>query len=114
MARSLFEGTHFLFADEMSTMLDVITQAQIWNLMLKEVEERRLGLHGDSQCLSGRENLRQNHSSGRNQYQGGITMDVNIVLFDDSGNVGRFLARQKYRKFAGTFFTSGKAVSGDG
>ena len=44
VARSLFSGTHFLFADEMSTMLDVITQAQIWNLMLKEVEERRLGL----------------------------------------------------------------------
>lgn len=44
VARSLFQGTHFLFADEMSTMLDVITQAQIWNLMLKEVEERKLGL----------------------------------------------------------------------
>lgn len=44
VARSLFSGTHFLFADEMSTMLDVITQAQIWNLMLKEVEERGLGL----------------------------------------------------------------------
>lgn len=44
VARSLFEGTHFLFADEMSTMLDVITQAQIWNLMLREVKERRLGL----------------------------------------------------------------------
>lgn len=34
VARSLFDGTHFLLADEMSTMLDVITQAQIWNLML--------------------------------------------------------------------------------
>ncbi len=44
VARSLFPGTHFLFADEMSTMLDVITQAQIWNLMLKEVEQRNLGL----------------------------------------------------------------------
>ena len=44
MARSLFQGTHFLFADEISTMLDVITQAQIWNLMLKEVKERHLGL----------------------------------------------------------------------
>lgn len=44
VARSLFQGTHFLFADEMSTMLDVITQAQIWNLMLKEVKERKLGL----------------------------------------------------------------------
>ena len=44
VARSLFEGTQFLLADEMSTMLDVITQAQIWNLMLREVEERQLGL----------------------------------------------------------------------
>ena len=44
VAISLFHGTHFLFADEMSTMLDVITQAQIWNLMLKEVTQRRLGL----------------------------------------------------------------------
>ena len=44
VARSLFEGTRFLLADEMSTMLDVITQAQIWNLMLKEVEKRNIGL----------------------------------------------------------------------
>ncbi|MGN0295264.1 MAG: ABC transporter ATP-binding protein [Lachnospiraceae bacterium] len=44
VARSLFAGTHFLLADEMSTMLDVITQAQIWELMMKEVEERHLGL----------------------------------------------------------------------
>lgn len=44
VARSLFDGTRFLIADEMSTMLDVITQAQIWNLMLSEVERRNLGL----------------------------------------------------------------------
>lgn len=44
VARSLFEGTKFLLADEMSTMLDVITQAQIWELMLAEVERRGLGL----------------------------------------------------------------------
>lgn len=44
VARSLFEGTRFLLADEMSTMLDVITQAQIWQLMLREVEERGIGL----------------------------------------------------------------------
>lgn len=44
VARSLFHGTRFILADEMSAMLDVITQAQIWNLMLKEVKERRLGL----------------------------------------------------------------------
>ena len=44
VARSLFCETRFLLADEMSTMLDVITQAQIWNVMLKEIEGRRLGL----------------------------------------------------------------------
>lgn len=44
VARSLFWGTRFLLADEMSTMLDVITQAQIWNLMVKEVQERNIGL----------------------------------------------------------------------
>ena len=44
VARSLFEGARFLLADEMSAMLDVITQAQIWNLMLQEARERDLGL----------------------------------------------------------------------
>ncbi len=44
VARALFQGTQFLIADEMSTMLDVITQAQIWNLMLEEVRQRNLGL----------------------------------------------------------------------
>ena len=39
----LFEGTQFLLA-EMSTMLDVITQAQIWNPGAEEVEQRQLGL----------------------------------------------------------------------
>lgn len=44
VARSLFEGARFLLADEMSAMLDVITQAQIWGLMLQEARERDLGL----------------------------------------------------------------------
>lgn len=44
VARSLFEGTRFLIADEMSTMLDVITQAQIWNKMLFEVQTRNISL----------------------------------------------------------------------
>jgi peptide/nickel transport system ATP-binding protein len=44
VARSLFEGTHFLLADEISTMLDVITQAQIWETVLAEVASRNLGL----------------------------------------------------------------------
>lgn len=44
IARSLRQGTRFVIADEMSTMLDVITQAQIWSYLLAEAERRRLGL----------------------------------------------------------------------
>lgn len=44
IARVLGPKTRFLIADEMSTMLDVITQAQIWELMVGIVEERRMGL----------------------------------------------------------------------
>lgn len=44
VARSLFTGTHFLFADEISTMLDVITQAQIWNFLIEETEKRNIGM----------------------------------------------------------------------
>ena len=36
--------TRFLIADEISTMLDLITQSQIWNFLLKEVEAREIGL----------------------------------------------------------------------
>ena len=44
VARSLFAGTQMLLADEISTMLDVITQAQIWNVVLAEAERRNMGL----------------------------------------------------------------------
>lgn len=44
VARALGEKTRFLIADEMSTMLDVITQAQIWNFILEIVKERKMGL----------------------------------------------------------------------
>lgn len=44
LARALGERTRFLLADEISTMLDLITQSQIWNFLLKEVEQRRIGL----------------------------------------------------------------------
>ena len=44
VARSLFAGTRFLFADEISTMLDVITQAQIWNFLIAETEKRNIGM----------------------------------------------------------------------
>lgn len=44
VARALNKKTKFIIADEISTMLDVITQAQIWNLVLKEVKKRNLGM----------------------------------------------------------------------
>lgn len=44
IARALGEGTRFLLADEITTMLDLITQVQIWDFLLKEVSERGIGL----------------------------------------------------------------------
>ena len=44
MARALLSGAPFLICDEISTMLDVITQAQIWNVVLAEAERRNMGL----------------------------------------------------------------------
>lgn len=44
IARALGPKTRFILADEITTMLDVITQAQIWELMLSVVRERNLGL----------------------------------------------------------------------
>lgn len=44
IARALGERTRFLLADEISTMLDLITQSQIWNFLLEEVKQRGIGL----------------------------------------------------------------------
>ena len=44
IARALGRGTRFLLADEISTMLDLITQSQIWSFLIKEVQEREIGL----------------------------------------------------------------------
>ena len=44
VARALMSGARFLICDEISTMLDVITQAQIWNVVLAEAEKRDMGL----------------------------------------------------------------------
>lgn len=44
VARALLSEPRFLLADEISTMLDVITQAQIWTYLLQEVEQRGAGL----------------------------------------------------------------------
>ena len=44
VARALMSGAKFLICDEISTMLDVITQAQIWNVVLAEVEKQNMGV----------------------------------------------------------------------
>lgn len=44
VARALMSGADYLICDEISTMLDGITQAQIWNAVLQEAETRRMGL----------------------------------------------------------------------
>lgn len=44
VARALMSGANFLICDEISTMLDVITQAQIWNKILEEAAAQNMGL----------------------------------------------------------------------
>lgn len=44
IARVLGPQTQFLVCDEITTMLDVITQAQIWELLLERASERDLGM----------------------------------------------------------------------
>ncbi len=44
VARVLGPKTEFILSDEMSTMLDAITQAQIWKVLLEEAEARNLGM----------------------------------------------------------------------
>lgn len=42
--RALGPKTHFLIADEMTTMLDAVTQAQIWHAVLEVAKKRNMGL----------------------------------------------------------------------
>ncbi len=44
VARALMSGADYLVCDEISTMLDVITQAQIWNAILQEAGKRNMGI----------------------------------------------------------------------
>ncbi len=44
VARALMSGADYLICDEISTMLDVITQAQIWNVVLEEARNRNMGI----------------------------------------------------------------------
>lgn len=44
VARALMSGAEYLICDEISTMLDVITQAQIWNVVLAEAKRQNMGI----------------------------------------------------------------------
>ncbi len=44
IAKAIKDQTKILIADEITTMLDVITQAQIWEIILEYVERKRIGL----------------------------------------------------------------------
>ena len=44
VARALMSGAEYLICDEISTMLDVITQSQIWSVVLAEAEKRQMGV----------------------------------------------------------------------
>lgn len=60
IARALGKRTRFILADEISTMLDLITQSQIWGFLLEEAKTRDLGLlvvsHSEEllECVCGR------------------------------------------------------------
>ena len=44
IARSITKDTKFLIADEITAMLDGITQAQIWQALMKIAEENHIGM----------------------------------------------------------------------
>ena len=44
IARALGPSTRYLLCDEISAMLDLVTQAQIWEFLLREAQQRNLGL----------------------------------------------------------------------
>lgn len=44
IARALGPGTKYLLCDEISTMLDLITQGQIWRFLLEETQKRGIGM----------------------------------------------------------------------
>ena len=44
IARALGKRTRFLLADEISTMLDLMTQSQIWHFLIEETQKRGIGM----------------------------------------------------------------------
>ncbi len=54
IARTLFLKPKFIIADEISTMLDAITQAQIWSFLIDYTQQNNIGMmlvtHSDALC----------------------------------------------------------------
>ena len=44
IARALGQRTRILLADEITTMLDLVTQGKLWNFLVKEIKEREITL----------------------------------------------------------------------
>lgn len=44
IARALGKGTKFLLADEISAMLDLITQSRLWHFIIEETQRREIGV----------------------------------------------------------------------
>lgn len=44
IARALGEGTKILLADEITTMLDMVTQSIIWHVLVEETGKRGIGM----------------------------------------------------------------------
>ena len=44
IARALGAGTEILLADEITAMLDLVTQSEIWRVILEETEKRGIGM----------------------------------------------------------------------
>ena len=44
IARALGKGTKYLLCDEITRMLDFITQGQIWNFLIEETKRRGIGM----------------------------------------------------------------------
>lgn len=44
IARALGKRTRFLLADEITTMLDLVTQSRIWHFLMEEVKYREIGI----------------------------------------------------------------------